>query len=344
MNPKTALSRRIGLCILVAGAAVLLLPTSVIADKPDPSRPLAPRPSVTTTTTSAVQAASVGPDGLRAVVDLKTRKTTSDSALDLRRTIPRPGVDLLVSLASRACNANRDTWVWETVANTPNGFWCAAHSSSNGGGGISLEGEARARIRTVPWPDLVIESNPVKAIVAVPTYYWIRSYNGAPRRVNPSVTIQAGETCHDVTDEDGNPIGQSCTPNLVTYAMSITATPTNYLWSWDDVRQDPHYWRQLGTHDLPLPSPIGLGIPYVPPFYQESPVVHVFEDSSYYHEPAGYTVTLTITYALTWEATAPGGRRQGGALGDWRQTATIHQHVHEIQIVHCLPEIKNSCP
>jgi hypothetical protein len=325
--------------------AVMLAPHNVFADEPIVRTP-APRPNITTSTGNAVQSASAGPEGLSASVDVGTRTSREDATVDPRRTTPSPAVNsLLVSLATSACNANQDTWVWEVQANAPNGFWCAPGSAQTGEDSSSLEGEAIARIKLVPWPDLVIESNPIKAIVAVPTYYWIRTYDGSPRRANPKVTIQEGETCHDLLDEDGNPVGRTCVPNMVTYAMTITATPTNYLWSWDDVRQDPHYWRWLGTNDLPpMPNPTGLGIPFVPPQYPESPVVHVYQDSSYYQEPTGYTVKLTLTYDLTWAASGPGGRHQGGSLGQWEQTASVHQHVMEIQVVHCLPEIKNSCP
>ena len=348
-------SRSLGRILLTFWVG-LMLPSEVLADEPV-VRTQAPRPT-TTTTTTAVQAASAGPGGLSALVDVQMSRTTSDSGADPRRiptspTIPtKPtGDSLLASLAVRACTAAQDTWVWEVAANAPNGFWCGAgpttSGGSNGGGdgsGLSLEGEARARIKSVPWPNLVIETNPVTAIVAVPTYYWIRSYRGDPVQAHANVTIPDGQTCHDVTDEDGNTIGQDCTPKTITYAMTITATPTSYLVSWDDVRTNPRYRQVPGTHDLPLPSPLGLGIPYEPPAWPESPVVHVFEDSSYYRGPAGYSVTLTISYVLTWEAIAPGGRHQGGALGDWSQTAALHQHVQEIQVLHCLPEIRNSCP
>jgi hypothetical protein len=180
--------------------------------------------------------------------------------------------------------------------------------------------------------------------VAVPTYYWISSYDGSPRQAHASVTVQEGQTCTPVRDDDGNPTGeQRCSPNMVPYAMTVTAAPTSYTWSWDDAQPDPISHRASAPSGLSLGNPDGLGIPFLPPMYPESRVMHLFQDSSYFREPSGFTVGLTVTYAITWDAVGPRGHH-GGSLSDWHQSVASQQHVQEIQVLRCLPEVRGSCP
>jgi hypothetical protein len=49
-----------------------------------------------------------------------------------------------------------------------------------------------------------------------------------------------------------------------------------------------------------------------------------------------------VTYGLTWHAIGAGGER-GGVLGVWQQDVLTRQHVQEIQVLRCLPEVRGSC-
>ncbi len=130
---------------------------------------------------------------------------------------------------------------------------------------------------------------------------------------------------------------------MVAYAMTVTTTPSSYTWTWDDVQQDRISHRLPPPTSLSLGNPDGLGIPFLPPSYPESRVVHLFQDSSYFREPSGFNVALRVSYTTTWDAVGSGGHR-GGTLNDWHQTAVSQQHVQEIQVLRCLPEVRGSCP
>jgi hypothetical protein len=250
----------------------------------------------------------------------------------------------LVALFEGGCDGRANTLPFERAAGVNGGLSCNGPTATPSGAGSSLEDHARALLHAVPWPNLVIQSDPVKAIVAVPTYYWISSYDGSPREAQASVTVQEGQTCTPVLDDDANPTGeQRCSPNMVPYAMTVTAAPTSYTWSWDDTQPDPISHRASQATGLSLGNPDGLGIPFLPPMYPESHVVHLFQDSSYFREPSGFNVGLTVTYTITWDAVGPGGHH-GGSLNDWHQRVVSQQHVQEIQVLRCLPEVRGSCP
>jgi hypothetical protein len=331
-------SKSVRFAIAVVVGSILLLPGVALAVPGDPGGISTPLP---TTVTRTNLTGSVGPGGLTAGVNANASTTAPGSNAG---GAPRGSVDWnLAALFEGGCDGRANTLPFERAAGVQGGG-LSCNGARPSGGGSSLEDDARALLHAVPWPNLVIESNPVRAIVAVPTYYWISSYDGSSRQAHASVTVQEGQTCTLVRDDDGNPTGeQRCSPNMVPYAMTVTASPTSYAWSWDDFAQDSISHRPSPPSGLSLGNPDGLGIPFLPPMYPESRVMHLFQDSSYFREPSGFSVDLTVTYAITWDAVGPRGHH-GGSLNDWHQSVATQQHVQEIQVLRCLPEVRGSCP
>ena len=220
---------------------------------------------------------------------------------------PVPG-PVPVRAARRApCTAGvfggRDTIIFEMPVGASNGFTCVAPTGSSTPD--SLAGFALAAESSIPWPRIAIGANPNDpATVAVPTYYWVSGYNGSPRSVGISATVQEGERCTPTfeTNPDGTrtETGQDCVPNMVTYGMVVTARPTTYTWNFGDNQKNPNKDGQQSV--VTKPGPEGLGMPYQAPNWS-SPIMHLFNVSSYQLEAeGGFPITLTVTYQVDWEA------------------------------------------
>jgi hypothetical protein len=204
------------------------------------------------------------------------------------------------------------------------------------GRGASLAGVALQAESRLPWPTLAINANPNNpATVAVPTYYWVSGYDGSPRSVTVSATVQEGETCTTSSHqaEDGSETTeQTCAPNMVTYSVTVTATPAAYTWDFGDQQARPIRDGQQSV--LTRSGPEGLGTPYQAPTWS-SPIMHLFNVSSFQHEAeGGYRIALTITYVVNWDAHAPAtGEHQAGSLAPVPQTVARPQRVREIQVL-----------
>ena len=318
----------------------------VLADGGDPTDPNGGHRSASTSLSGGKANAAVSADpnsGLGAVLSTGV-STRSNSSAQTTGTRPGSGevdpfAELVASLAQKACDANRDTIIWEMQVGATNGFTCVASPGSQPGSGgtASLADFARAAEASVPWPAVAINANPNDpATVAVPTYYWVSGYDGSQRAVGITATVQEGERCTPTieTDADGTetPTGQSCVPNTVTYSVVVTARPTSYTWDFGDNNQAPVKEGQQSV--VTRSGPEGLGTPFQAPNWS-SPIMHLFNVSSFQHEAeGGYRITLTITYRVDWEANALAtGERQSGSLGSIQQTVARPQHVQEIQVL-----------
>jgi len=322
-------------CSILLGTGLVLAAGN---DPPDPNGRAGARSATASLNGgSAVASASVDPNqGIGTQLSTGNARRVPGS----RQQGPAPGPDplaqLISSLAQTACSANRDTIIYEAPVGATNGFTCVAPSSSGGPG--SLADFALAAEGSIPWPNMAISANPNNpATVAVPTYYWVSGYDGSPRSVEIEATVQEGERCTPVFEtnpDDGTQTqtGQDCVPNMVTYGMVVTARPTTYTWTFGDNRQDP---LKEGDESVVTKAGLnGLGTPYRAPGWS-SPIMHLFNVSSYHHEDAGgFPITLRVTYQVDWDAHASAtGEHQSGSLGAIPQTVARTQHVQEIQVL-----------
>jgi len=129
--------------------------------------------------------------------------------------------------------AQGDAWFYDQANGGPN---CNGSTVNSRGSG-SFADDARAVQRSVPWPSINMDMNPRLATVAVPTYYWIQNYAGQDMSASAILTRQDGETCHDVLPAEDTPDAaprQECSPNMITYQMTVTAHPATYRWTFGD--------------------------------------------------------------------------------------------------------------
>ena len=326
----------------------VLVAAPVFAASDNPRDPNQGNRSVTASLNGGKAIAAVSDDpnsglGTALGTGSSTRNNTNADKPGTRPTDGGGGVDpfaqLVASMAEQACNANRDTIIWEMPVGATKGFTCVASPASppGSGGGPSLADFALAAEASVPWPKIAINANPSDpATVAVPTYYWVGGYDGSPRSVGISATVQEGERCTPTfeTGADGTETqtGHSCVPNMVTYRVVVTARPASYTWDFGD--NNPASTSE-GQRSVVTKSGLeGLGTPFQAPNWS-SPIMHLFNVSSFQHEAeGGFRITLSITYRVDWEASAPAtGEHQSGSLGSIQQTVARGQHVREIQVL-----------
>jgi len=209
------------LILAVFCAHSVLLPSAVSADQPRSRHgPVTLTAGVTNNdVTAAVQDGS-GPSGSS---DGKEKSTGNDT---LRPAAHLPQI-------SGACVAQGDAWFYDQANGGPN---CNGSTVNSRGSG-SFADDARAVQRSVPWPSINMDMNPRLATVAVPTYYWIQNYAGQDMSASAILTRRDGETCHDVLPAEDTPDAaprQECSPNMITYQMTVTAHPATYRWTFGD--------------------------------------------------------------------------------------------------------------
>jgi len=158
----------------------------------------------------------------------------------------------------------------------------------------------------VPLPNVRIRTNPALGLVAMPGWFWVEGYDGAPFGTSRTVSIppEVGpEVPFDVVPaDDSRRQGSS-------FTVEVRVWPSRYEWRFGD-------GATLATESLGKPYPA------------ESDIQHTYEYSSLQF-PNGFPVWLTIEFAAEFRVN--GGPTQG--LPPIRQTYETAYRVREVQPV-----------
>ncbi len=158
----------------------------------------------------------------------------------------------------------------------------------------------------VPLPNAQIRTNPALGLVAVPGWFWVEGYDGAPFGTSRTV---------DIPPEVGPEVPTSVVPandprrQGSSFTVDVRIWPSRYDWSFGD-------GATLATESLGKPYPA------------ESDIQHTYEHSSLQY-PNGFPIWLTIEFAAEFRVN--GGAPQG--LPSIRQTYETAYRVQEVQPV-----------
>ena len=165
---------------------------------------------------------------------------------------------------------------------------------------VSAEHEA-------PPPPVTVKANPDPGVVAVPSWFWVAGYDGAP--ITHSKTQHASHTecrllagvpdCHTVDDS---------------VTVTVRLTPTSYTWNFGDGR--------TGSIQS-YPSDKGLGRPYTHAVHA-SPVQWTYEfDSRDF--PSGFPIKLTIAFSGAFQANGGGWQALPNIDESWTTGLVMRQ-------------------
>jgi hypothetical protein len=185
-----------------------------------------------------------------------------------------------------------------------------------GAQGVDTGAVAGELVQEVRLPDIVVRTNPILGVVAIPTWYWVEGYAGDTLGDTRSVSTSHDECRNvEVLDPDtGSPsVSRECRTVTDTTTVAIRIQPTTYQWSFGDGGR-----AEFGSAD-------GLGTPFrglsVP-----STVQHTYEYSSVGLSD-GFPLRLTVTFAAAFQVN--GGPWQ--ALGDVSRTYASALVVRQIE-------------
>ncbi|MCX6024216.1 MAG: PKD domain-containing protein [Chloroflexi bacterium] len=150
----------------------------------------------------------------------------------------------------------------------------------------------------LPMPPIQIRTNPALGLVAMPGWYWVEGYDGAPFGMARTVVIPAPPA------PPGAPPAKD-----ITFTVEVRVHPTSYAWDF-------------GDGDGVVSQSLGKRYP------AESNVQHTYEYTSLQF-PNGFPVRLTIEFAA--EFRVDGGPAQ--ALPTIRREFATGYRVPEVQSV-----------
>ncbi len=214
--------RRLAIVFTAAAATIALL-TPALADPPspgDPGTPGANRPEASVSVDS-------GPDGVTIYIAVSESSPGSSSDSSSSTGPDASGGWSCTVDVMNIGNATREWFEQEAplhpgespwIVRCDNGYfaivWLPVDTAPADVEIVVIQGDsvdpatvAAELLDHVPVPDIVIGVNPTTGLVAVPSWFWIEGYDGAP--------IIASDTLADVTVE-------------------VEITPTAYRWSFGD--------------------------------------------------------------------------------------------------------------
>jgi hypothetical protein len=171
-------------------------------------------------------------------------------------------------------------------------------------------------VQEVRLPNIVVRTNPMQGVVAIPTWYWAEGYAGETLGDTRTLSTPRDE-CRvvEVLDADGGPPSESreCRTVMDTTTVAIRVEPIDYQWSFGDGSQQ----ELRGAEGLGTPFR-GLGWP--------STVQHTYDYSSFGFAD-GFPIRLSVTFAAAFQVN--GGSWQG--LGNVSRTYNGTHVVRQIE-------------
>ena len=179
-------------------------------------------------------------------------------------------------------------------------------TGSNGSQSVDPREIALVILGRVPLPDIQIRANPALGLVALPGWFWVEGYDGAPFGTSRTVTVppSVGPEVPPSAVPAGDPRRRA---SSVTVEVQIR--PSRYEWSFGD-------GAGLVTESLGKPYPA------------QSDIEHTYEFSSL-RSPDGFPVRLTVEFVAQYRVN--GGAPQ--ALPPIRRTYETSYRVQEVQPV-----------
>lgn len=196
----------------------------------------------------------------------------------------------------------------------------------------------------LPPPDLRIGMNPVKGMVAVPTWFWVEGYDGGTLSQSETVN-QYHMICRNVAirgtnglpvlDQNGRPRTRvDCNTETTTFVVSVRLWPNHFAWDFGD---------NHGT-DVACSGQAdcagALGQPFIDVAHP-SPIQHPYVWSSLGVNGAqdAYHIGLAITFAADYDVVVDGHDQGSRSLPSRTLTwGALHQ-VQEAQAV-----LTRACP
>jgi hypothetical protein len=191
----------------------------------------------------------------------------------------------------------------------------------------------------LPLPQLQLGMNPQLGLVAVPTWFWVAGYDGAPLPLAQTLLLPR-QACQPVVERDargavaldsqGHPSShEACRTRYDSLTVEVVAWPARYEWDFGDQQGVPIGCAGQGACGA------GLGRPYTDP-RSPSPITHTYQWTSLGQPgPAeAYTVRLAIHFGAHYRFSL-----NGQAMTSWqplpeRQLAVAASHrVQEAQAV-----------
>jgi len=185
-----------------------------------------------------------------------------------------------------------------------------AAAPPSGGGGPDPRDIAMDIRGHVPLPDIQIGVNPSAAgIVAIPSWYWVKGYDGHAFGASRTVDIPAEIGAEVPIEGPGAVPTDDPRRQGTSFSVEVQIAPTSYQWSFGD-------GSSLEGHSLGQPYPA------------TSDIQHTYQYSSV-RQPGGFPVSMTITFSADYRVN--GGAPQG--LPPITRTSQMTYRVQEIQTV-----------
>ncbi len=185
-----------------------------------------------------------------------------------------------------------------------------AAAPPSGGGGPDPRDIAMDIRGHVPLSDIQIGVNPSPAgIVAIPSWYWVKGYDGQAFGASRTVDIPAEIGAEVPIEGPGAVPADDPRRQGTSFSVEVHIAPTRYQWSFGD-------GSALEGHSL------GQAYPAT------SDIQHTYQYSSL-RQPGGFPVTMTVTFSADYRVN--GGVPQG--LPPITRTSQMTYRVQEIQTV-----------
>jgi len=274
-------------------------------DDPDPPYGHSPKDNEYTVTGLQLKSLTTGPAG-NTESSVGTRPTGAVPAFtadgQFQGLVTLPGVPVPATAA-----ATPDAVVPPVPALQPA---AVAAAPPSGGGGPDPRDIAMDIRGHVPLPDIQIGVNPSPAgIVAIPSWYWVKGYDGNAFGASRTVDIPAEIGAEVPIEGPGAVPADDPRRQGTSFSVEVHIAPTSYQWSFGD-------GSALDGHSL------GQAYPAT------SDIQHTYQYSSV-RQPGGFPVSMTVTFSADYRV--DGGAPQG--LPPITRTSQMTYRVQEIQTV-----------
>jgi hypothetical protein len=199
---------------------------------------------------------------------------------------------------------------------------------------------ARSMFDHMDLPSLRLNMNPLRGMVAVPTWFWIEGYDGGVIGLVDNLQVSR-EECHREADRDeggaarldagGSPVTHNeCHTIIDTFTVEVRAWPKVFQWNFGDDQG-----KTVPCADTAAACPNGAGRPFTDP-YTPSPIAHAYRWSSLgaNGDADAYSIGLGITFGAQYRFSVNGGSRTGWEGLDDRDLSWSTRHqVQEAQAV-----------